>query len=164
MYLIGYVLKPQGIRGEVKVDPVSPNPERFKNLAKVYLKNEELTAYSIENVRLSNRFVFLKFSEVNTRDDAELLRNCEVLIDKEDLIKLSPGEFFIHDLVGCKVFTEGGDLLGKIVDVMQISSNDVYVVMNQTGQELLVPAINDVIKLVDVKHKKIIIHLLEGML
>jgi 16S rRNA processing protein RimM len=164
MYLIGYVLKPQGIRGELKVDPVSSNLERFKHLDKVYLRNCKLRAFAIENVRLSDRFVFLKFSDINTRNDAELLRNCEVLIDKEALIKLSPGEFFVHDLVGCKVFTEEKDLLGKIVDVMQISSNDVYVIMNQKGQELLIPAIKDVIKRVDIKNKKIIIHLLEGML
>jgi 16S rRNA processing protein RimM len=164
MYLIGYVLKPQGIRGEVKIDPVSPDLERFKRLDKVYLRNDTLTAYSIENVRLSNRFVFMKFSDINTRNDAELLRNCEVLIDKEALIKLSPGEFFVHDLVGCEVFTEEEDVLGKIIDVMQIRCNDVYVVMSQTGQEFLIPAIKDVIKLVDIKHKKIIIHRLEGMI
>jgi 16S rRNA processing protein RimM len=164
MYLIGYILKPHGIKGEVKVDPISPYPERFNRLDRVYLKNDSIQAYSIQSVRISNRFVFLKLSEINSRSEAELLRNYEVLIDKEQLIELKADEFFIHDLVGCEVISENGDLIGKIVEVMQVSSNDIYVVQDERGREILVPAIKDVIKNIDIKHKKIKIHLMEGMI
>jgi 16S rRNA processing protein RimM len=163
MYLIGYVLKPQGLKGEIKVNPVSPDLERFKLLEKVYLKNDTIQTYLVENVRISNRFVYLKFSEVNTRDEAEQLRDCEILVDPDERIRLSAGEYFIHDLLDCQVFTQQGDLLGTLVEVWQNSSNDVYVVKNQLGVEILVPAIKDVIKNVDIKAKKIIIQLIEGM-
>jgi len=163
MYLIGYVLKPQGLKGEIKVNPVSPDPERFKSLNKVYLKNDTIQAYLVEKVRISNKFVFLKFREVNSRDEAELLRDCEILIDPDERIRLSADEYFIHDLFGCQVFTQQGDLLGTLVDVWQSSSNDVYVVKNQIGEEILVPAIKDIIKNVDLETKKIIIQLIEGM-
>ena len=117
----------------------------------------------IENVRISNRFVFLKLEGVSSRNEAELLRNCEVLIDPDDRIKLSEGEYFIHDLLDSQVFTQQGKLVGTLVDVWQSSSNDIYVIKNQAGEEILVPAIKDVIKQVDIKTKKIIIHLIEGM-
>jgi len=164
MYLIGYILKPHGIRGEVKVNPISPYPERFNRLDRVYLRNDSIQAYSVQSVRISNRFVFLKFSEINSRSEAELLRNYEVLIAKEQLIELEADEFFIHDLVGCDVISENGDSIGKIVEVMQASSNDIYVVQDERGREILVPAIKDVIKKIDIKQKKIKIHLMEGMI
>lgn len=164
MYLIGYILKPHGIWGEVKVNPISPYPERFNRLDRVYLRNDSIQAYSVQSVRISNRFVFLKFSEINSRSEAELLRNYEVLIAKEQLIELEADEFFIHDLVGCDVISENGDSIGKIVEVMQASSNDIYVVQDERGREILVPAIKDVIKKIDIKQKKIKIHLMEGMI
>lgn len=164
MYLIGYVLKPQGLQGEIKVNPVSPDPERFKLLDKVYLKKDTIQTYLIEYVRISNRFVFLKFKGVNSRDDAEMLKDCEILIHPDERISLPAGEYFIHDLLNCQVFTQQGDLLGTLVEVWQGSSNDVYVIKNKAGEEILVPAIKDVIKNVDTKTKKIIIHLIEGMI
>ena len=163
MYLIGYVLKPQGLKGEIKVNPVSPDPERFKSLGKVYLKNDTVQTYLVEKVRISNKFVYLKFKDVDSREEAELLRDCEILIDPDERIRLSADEYFIHDLLECQIFTQEGELLGTLVDVWQSSSNDIYVVKNQVGEEILVPAIKDVIKNVDIETKKIIIQLIEGM-
>ncbi len=165
MYIIGYILKPQGIKGEVKIDPVSPYPDRFKQLKKVFIQiNDIKRSYSIEKVRITDRFIFIKFFGVNSPDDAELLRNAEVLIEAKDLIQPFPGEFFIHDLIGCRVITEDGEFIGTLADVYQISSNDVYVVKGETGKEFLIPAIKEVVKRVNIENKQIIIHLLEGLL
>jgi len=151
MYLIGYVLKPHGIKGEVKVECISPYPERYKLLNKVYLHNKSTQTYSIDNVRISNRFVFLKFQEINSRDEAECIRNSEILIARDDLVKLNSNEFFIHDLVGCKVITDQNEYLGDVLNVVQMSSNDIYIVKDRRGKEYLIPAIRDIIKHIDIK-------------
>ena len=165
MYLIGYILKPQGIKGEVKVDPVSPDPERYSRLEEVYIQTKDKTqTYSIQKVRVADRFVFLKLFGIDSRSEAELLRGAEVLITAKDLIQPSPDEYFIHDLVGCQVITEDGNLVGKLIGVVQLSSNDVYIVSRGTGDEILIPAVKQVIKQVNVKNQVIIIHSLEGLL
>ena len=164
MYLIGNVLRPQGTQGEVKVAPVSPRPERFKLLKKVYLKKNDIQTFSIETVRLARGFVYIKFKEIATRTAAESLRDAEILIDQQDVIQLKQDEYFVHDLIGCRVLSEQGIDLGEIVDVFQLSSNDVYVVQTQTGREFLIPAIKDVIKEVIPESKRVIIHLLEGLI
>jgi len=164
MYIIGYVVKPHGIRGEVKVQPISPDPDRFYQLKKVFLRMDVIQAYSIQKTRISNRFVFLKLSGVDSRNDAEILRDCEVLIEKKDLIDLPSDSYFIHDLIGCEMITKEGKIVGNVVDILQMASNDVYVVNDDSGKEILVPAIKDVIKEIDIKRKKIRVHLFEGII
>lgn len=164
MYVVGQVLKPQGIKGEIKVNSISPNPERFKSLKKIYIQKENLDTYSIESVRISNKFVFLKLLGINNREDTETLRGCDILIDESDLIKLSPGEYFVHEVIGCQVVSEDGLKLGEVIDISQYSSNDVYVVKNEAGKEVLIPATIEVIKQVDIEQKRIVVHLLEGLL
>ena len=164
MYLIGYVIKPQGIKGEIKIDPISPNLNRYKQLDKIYiaLKNEMQT-YSVQKARLSDRFVFLKLLGIDSRDDAEKLRGAEVLIEEIDLIRPAENEYFVHDLIGCQVVEKNGQIIGVLRDVLQISSNDVYVIVGESGEEILVPAIKDVIEKVDISNKQISIHLIDGL-
>lgn len=164
MYVVGQVLKPQGIKGEIKVKSISSTPERFKKLKKIYIQKENLLTYLIESARISNKFVFLKLLGINNREDSELLRGCDILIDKSDLINLFPDEYFVHDLIGCQVITEDGLKLGELIDVSQYSSNDVYVVKNEAGEEILLPATKEVIKQVNTDQKEIIVYLLEGLL
>jgi len=164
MYLIGNVLRPLGIKGEVKIEPISSRLERFKLLKKVFLRKNSIQTYTIETVRLAGKSVFIKFKDVNTRTAAESLRGAEILVDQNDVIGLEKDEYFIHDLIACHVYSEQGTYLGEIVDVLQLSSNDVYVIKTQTGRELLIPAIKDVVKRVELESKKIIIHLLEGLM
>ena len=165
MYLIGYILKPQGLKGELKVESVTPYLERFNRLDRVFLQlKEKKQTYSIENVRISDRFVYLKFTEINSRDDAELLRTAEVLIEEKDLIQPAQDEYFIHDLIGCQVISENNDVIGVLSDVIQMSSNDVYVLKNGEGIEILIPATKEIVKRVNVGQKQIIIHVLEGLL
>jgi len=165
MYLIGYILKPQGLKGEVKIEPVTPYLNRFDRLERVFLKiKDKKQTYSIQSVRFSKRFVYIKFSEINSLDNAELLRKAEVLIEEKDLIQPDKDEYFIHDLIGCQVISEENDVLGILSDVVQMSSNDVYVVENKEGSEILIPATKEVVKQVNVGQKKIIIHLLEGLI
>jgi len=167
MYLIGKVLRPQGLKGEVKVAAVSPRPERFKLLERVYLKKDTLQTCSIETVRLdpgSSRFVYIKFKEITTRTAAESWRDAEILIEQDELIQLQKDEYFVHDLIGCRVVSEQGMYIGEIVDVLQLSSNDIYVLRSESGKEILIPAVKDVVKQVAPEARQIIIHVLEGLL
>jgi len=164
MYLVGIVLKPQGIKGEIKVKSISPDPERFYDLGHVYIDSETVRKYIIENIRISGGFVFLKFSAVNSRNEAEELRGKEILVSQDQLIILDQGEYFVHDLIGCTVTDEDGQLIGEVIDIMKQSSNDIYVIKDKQAKEHLIPAIRDVVKQVDVAGKKIIIHVIDGML
>ena len=165
MFLIGYITKPQGVRGEVKVEPVTPDPKRFHRLKQVSLQLRNKTqTYSIEKIRVSDRFVYIKFSGIDSRDDAELLRNAEVLIKEKDLMQPAENEYFIHDLIGCKVVSDQNDEIGVLFDVVQMTSNDIYMVKGENGIEYLIPAIKEVIEEVDISQRKIIIHILEGLL
>ncbi len=163
MYVIGIILKPQGLKGEIKVRSISPYPERFKLLNKIFIKKESIQTYTVQSVRVSGRFVFLKFDEINNRDQAENLRDCEILVEKSDLLELKDQEYFIHDLIGCRVYSEDGQEIGDLIEVSQFSSNDIYVVKNNQGKEILIPAISEVIRQIDLKTRTITIHLLEGL-
>jgi 16S rRNA processing protein RimM len=164
MYIVGHILKPQGIKGEIKVESVSPDTTRFYRLKKIFVQCENLETYLIEAVRISGRFVFLKFSGVNTRNEVEKLRGCEVLIREDDLIDLKDNEYFIHDLIGCRVVDEDGSTIGELKEIMQNPSNDIYVLMAPDGREILIPAISDVVREIDLKTKKIYIRIPEGLL
>ena len=165
MYLIGYILKPQGVKGEVKVESVSPHLDRYKRLDRVFIQSSgQIKPFTVQHVRVAHRFVFLRFLEVRTRDQAVLLRGAEVLVEAKDVLNPAPGEYFVHDLIGCSVITEDGRHLGNLTQVVQMTANDVYVVQNDEGEEILLPAIKDVIKKVDVHKKEILVHLLDGLL
>jgi 16S rRNA processing protein RimM len=165
MYLIGYVRKAQGVRGELKVEPVSSDLERYNHLDTIHIKSENINkTYPVERVRISDRYVFLKISGIDTRDDAEVLSGAEILIGEEHLLKPSAGEYFIHDLVGCLVYSEEGSLLGQLQEVVQLTSNDIWIIKDEMKREILIPAIKDVIRQVDVSNKEITIHVIEGLL
>jgi 16S rRNA processing protein RimM len=165
MYLIGYVLKAQGVRGELKVDPVSSDLERYNHLDTIHIKGENINkTYPVQRVRISDRYVFLKISGIDTRDDAAVLSGAEILIGEDYLLKPSAGEYFIHDLVGCLVYSEEGSLLGQLQEVVQLTSNDIWIIKDELKREILIPAIKDVIRQVDVSKKKITIHVIEGLL
>ena len=164
MYLIGYIRKPHGIKGELKIEPVSPDPARFKLLQKIYVQSEELKKYPVEHVRLINRLFVIKLAGINTRNQAEILRDAEVLIPEQDLIELNDNEYFIHDLVGCGVIDEQGASVGELIGIMQNAANDVYVLRTSGNREILIPAIRDVIRKIDLERKLITIRVQEGLL
>lgn len=165
MYLVGKVLRPRGLKGEVKVKIITSFPEHFQNLKTLFAKTEnEWQSYSIIDVILSNKAVYLKFAEIISLDQADKLRGKELFIEREQLTDLSEGEFYVHDMIGMQVVSEEGEKLGELLDVETYAGNDVYVVKSPSGKELLIPAIQDVVKNVDLKNKTMTIHLMDGLL
>lgn len=165
MFVVGKILKPHGMKGSVKAEIITSFPEHFLTLKTVFVEKEnQKQAYSIEEARLSDRFVFIKFSGINDFDEAEKLRNRYIYIAPEDLTPLNEDEYYIHELIGLRVFNEHGVLLGVIRDVWLHLANDVYVLETPDKQEKLIPAIKSVIKSVNLKERTMVIHEMEGML
>lgn len=163
---IGRVLAPWGIKGQVKINPLTEDIRRFETLDAAYIDFGEKTVYKkIEKVTfLKQDFVVLKFEEIDTIEDAQKLRNCFIKVHRDDAIKLPEDHFFICDIVGLYVYDEKQHLIGIVQDVLQTGANDVYVVETSENKEVLIPAIKQVVKKVDLANKKMIIRPLEGML
>ena len=161
---IGQIVNTSGLKGILKIKPFTDDIKKFSNLKTIYIKTKNgLTEFKIEQVRYVKNMVMLKLAGIDTVEEAEKYRNLyiKILRDKEE--ELEEGSYYVVDILGCKVNTDANQELGKIVDVFQTGSNDVYVVKDEQGKQILLPAIKEVIKNVDVKNKIITVHLLEGL-
>lgn len=165
LFRIGSVSTTHGVHGEVKVYPTTDDPGRYKKIKEVILDNgkEKKTAH-IEQTKFFKQMVIVKFKECNSMDEAEKLRGYELYVTREHAIPLKKNEYYIADLIGMKVMTDEGSELGIIDDVLQTGANDVYVVKQPSGKEVLLPAIKDCILSVDIEAGLMEVHVLDGLL
>ena len=162
---VGQIVNTFGIKGEVKVMPFTDDINRFDDLEKVYVKTrKEDKLYKVENVRYHKNMVLLKLEGIENPEQAEMLRNAFLEIDREDAIPLEEGTYFIADLIGLEVYTDEGNLLGKVEDIYNAGANDIYVVKDEFGKQILLPGIDEVIKEVDLDNEKILVHLIPGLI
>ncbi|AEM78836.1 ribosome maturation factor RimM [Thermoanaerobacter wiegelii] len=163
-YNVGKVTSAHGIKGEVKVYPLTNVPERFYDLEYVWIFDDQqrLHKYDIEYVKIISKGVCVKLKGIDTRGDAEKLKGAFLKVDSQNALELEENEYFIKDLVGMKVYTEEGSFLGTLVEVLKTGANDVYVIKTEE-REILIPAIKEVVKKVDVDNKVMVVHLLEGL-
>ena len=152
MLIIGKIVKAQGIKGEVKIIPITDDVLRFNKLKKATVKGNEMT---VEYSRVQGGCAFVKFKGVDNRNDAELLQNEFVSVAREDAVKLPENTWFIVDILGSKVFV-GDKEIGALVDVMQNSAVDVYVVSDGKN-EVMFPALKNLILKVDTDKKVVIL-------
>lgn len=161
---IGQIVNTFGIKGEVKVTPFTDDINRFDDLKKVYVKTrKEAKLYEVEKVRYHKNMVLLKLKGIENSEQAELLKNAYLEIDREDAIPLEEGQYFIVDLIGLDVYTDEGKLLGKVEDIYNAGANDIYVVKDELGKQILLPGIEEVIKEVKLDDR-IIVHLIPGLI
>lgn len=152
---IGIVAKPQGIRGEIKVNNLSDTLERFLELEYIFVEDKgNYVRYNVKGTRLGDECAFLFLEKIYDRDAAEGLRNKYICVDREHAIKLPEGRYFIFDLIGCTVVTDENVVLGKVTEVMQPGANDVYVVENGKD-EILIPAVKSFVLDIDIDKKLI---------
>ena len=162
---IGQIVNTFGIKGMVKVVPFTDDITRFDNLKKVYVKTKrEQKAYQIEEVKYHKNMVLIKFQGIENPEDAALLKNAYLLVDRKDAIPLPENSYYIVDLLGLEVYTDENVLLGILDDIYNTGSNDIYVVKDEKGKQILLPAISEVIKNIDIENKKITVHLLNGLI
>ena len=162
---IGQIVNTFGIKGMVKVKPFTDDVRRFDYLQDVYVEtNKSKKQYEIEEVKYHKDMVLIKFKGIDKVEQAELLRNSYLKVDREDEPDLEDGTYYIVDLIGLDVFSDDGVLLGKLDDIFNNGSTDIYVVKDELGKQLLLPAISDVIKNVNLQEKKIVVHILKGLI
>jgi len=162
---IGQIVNTFGIKGMVKVKPFTDDIRRFDELKTVYVeKNSTQTEYEIEEVKYHKDMVLIKFKGIDKVEQAEMLRNSYLTVSRDSVEKLEEGRYYIVDLLGLEVYTDEQILLGTLEDIFNTGSNDIYVVKDKQGKQILLPAIQDVIKQIDIENKKIIVHLLPGLI
>ena len=149
---VGEVLKPQGIRGEIKVKPLTNDPMRFEDASVLYLEDKgAYTPLQARFVRFDGSAVYLLLEGISDRNAAEALRGRLLYVDRAHAVELDEDEYFIVDLIGLEGVDSEGRSLGTLTEVMQPGGNDVYVIKTSRG-EMLLPALKHVIPTVDVKN------------
>jgi 16S rRNA processing protein RimM len=167
--LVGQVLRPHGVRGEVKVRILTDYPERLRLHTHLYLgptaAEGAVQRYTVEAIRIQQDTLRLKLDGCDDRNAADALRGLFVQIPLEAAVPLEEGEYYYFQLIGVQVETEDGQILGEIVDVIETGANDVFVVRDKWGgEEVLLPDIPDVILALDIAAQRMTVRPLPGML
>lgn len=162
---IGKVLKPWGIKGEIKIESLTDFPERFKQVRRVFLVSPKGTEKScaMRSVRYSGSAPLLLLDGFDTPEQAKTITGWLIKIPEEEAIPLPKGQYYWFELLGMEVFAEDGEKLGSIIDIFETGSNDVYVIKHN-GKEVYIPATREIVKNVDTKARTMIIHLMEGLM
>lgn len=162
---IGKITGTHGIRGTMRIFPTTEDPSRFERLKEIIVEiRGKRETFHIQKVAFHKQFVLLTVKEITDINVAELYKNGRILIPDEMAIPLGEDEYYNRDLYGLKVVTEEGEELGEITEIFPTGSNDVYVVKKDgKGKELLLPAIKDCIKNVDLENGVMTVKLLEGL-
>lgn len=165
---IGKIVNTQGLKGEVRVQPITDFPEqRFKKGENVtaFLENGKTVELEIDGKRKHKNFILLHFKGLDSINDVTYLKPSTLKITSEQQtnLKLEPDTYFYHQIIGLDVFKEDGEKVGKIKDIMDLGPNDVWVVERDNQTDLLLPKIDDVIKEVDLKNHKVIVDVVEGL-
>ena len=164
-YQVGAITQTHGVRGEVKVFPMTDDINRFKNMKDLILDTgKEKITLQVTSVRPQKTLVILKFKGYDNINDVEKYKGCGLYVTKENRVACENDEYFIADLIGLAVVTDEGQMLGNVTDVISTGANDVYVVLAEDGTELLLPAIHECIRDVDVANGRMQVHLLDGLL
>jgi len=148
LFAVAKILTPHGVRGEVKLLPLTDFPHRFAQTE--FLLLADRTKLYLESVRMQKNAILVKFRGLDTPEDWSPLRNKELFVTEDELMPLPAGQYYIHQIVGLEVVDEQEQILGRVTDVLQTGSNDVYVVKTTDGKELLLAAIDSVVKEIDI--------------
>ncbi|HIE12217.1 MAG TPA: ribosome maturation factor RimM [Desulfotomaculum sp.] len=161
---VGEIVAPHGHRGAVRVLPLTDFPERFLKMQKVRVfTGKEIQVYPVESAGLHKRFILLKLAGVDDIKSAEKLRGAAIKVPRAETVPLPPGHLYVFEIVGLEVWSEEGALIGKVGAVLKTGANDVYSVTSPNGKEILIPAIKEVVREIDVDSGKMLVRLPEGL-
>ncbi len=162
---IGKIVNIHGIRGEVKIYTYTDDINALKKLKTVYLDiKNSLVPYKVQSSKINKQFLILKLEGVDTPEEANKLRETYVKRERKPNENLGEDTFYIEDLIGLLVYDDSSCLIGTLTEVLTPGANDVYVVKTEDGNEILLPAIKDVVKEVDLLNKKMVVHIMEGLI
>jgi len=161
---IGQIVNTNGLKGTLKIKPFTDDIKEFETFKSIYVqKGKDLIEFKIEKVGYVKNMVLLKLQGIDDINEAEKYRNLYLKINRNVMPKLPENTYYIVDLLECEVATIEGEILGKVEDVFNTGSNDIYAVKDELGKQILIPAIREVIKKVDIPNKKITVKLMEGL-
>lgn len=162
---IGKARKTHGVKGELRIEPLTDHPERFTGLRRVYLTppRGESRQCAVRSVRYMDGAPLVLFEGYDTPEKARELNGWLIQVPEEEAVPLPVGQYYWFELIGMEVLTESGEKLGTIVDIFETGSNDVYVV-KAGKKEIYLPATREVIKQVDRATKRMVVHVMEGLL
>ena len=166
LIFIGIVTKPHGMAGEVKVKPLTDFPTRFEELKRVNMvsKDSDLFEHVVQNVRIrKNDSIFMKFKGINSISEATKLVGSEIVINKEDCVKLPPDSYFLFDLVGMQVVLSHNEVIGTIEDIESNRAQDILLVKTISGKNVMVPFVKEIVTEVLMNEKKIIVNNISGL-
>ncbi|MBC8557332.1 ribosome maturation factor RimM [Jutongia hominis] len=163
-FRVGVIANTHGIRGEVKIFPTTDDVKRFDYLKEAYIDaGKEKIKVEVSNVRYFKNLVIVKFKGIDNINDIERYKGKDLLVTRENALPLEEGEYYLADIIGANVYTEDGNLFGSLEDVIETGANLVYSVQHE-GKEVLLPVIDDCVKEVNVEEKKVIVHIMKGLL
>ena len=163
--MIGRVTRPHGVRGALRVAPMTDDPERFHRLKQLWLSRSETerTPFTITRVQLQPEAVLLTVAGIDDRNAAEAWREAWVEIPGSEVLPLPEGQHYLFEIIGVQVVTEEGTALGQVVDILRNPAHDVYVVRGEE-REYLIPAVPEFIRQIDSETGLMIIHVVDGLL
>lgn len=163
-FRVGVIANTHGIRGEVKIFSTTDDVKRFDYLKEAYIDaGKEKIKVEVSNVRYFKNLVIVKFKGIDNINDIERYKGKDLLVTRENALPLEEGEYYLADIIGANVYTEDGNLFGSLEDVIETGANLVYSVQHE-GKEVLLPVIDDCVKEVNVEEKKVIVHIMKGLL
>jgi 16S rRNA processing protein RimM len=162
--VVGLLRRPHGVHGEIMVEIITNFPERLKAGEKFYVGDERVSV-TVATSRKHNKGILLSFEGIGDRDAIGAYRNQYLYVDLNTWPPLPEGEFYDFELLGLEVIVEEtGEVLGKLIDILETGANDVYVVESDSGQEYLLPAIPEVVLDIDLDTEQMKVYLLPGLL
>ncbi len=164
---VGYIVGVHGMRGELKLELFTDFPERFAPGVQLFI-GEDLSETEVLSARPHQKYLLLRLAGFDRREDAETLRGSWLFVDENEAVELEAGSYWVHDIIGLTVQTEAGEILGEIQDVIFTGANEVYIVETvetvNAGRDLLLPAIEEVVRAVDLDAQLMTVRLLPGLL
>ena len=162
---VGVITQTHGIRGEVKVFPTTDDASRFKKLKEVIMDTgRERLTMEIEGVKFFKQYAIIKFKGYDSINDVEKYKNAKLYVTRDKAVRLKKDEYFIADLIDMEVVTQEGGYLGRVKDVLVTGANDVYVVEREDKTEILLPAIKECVREIDMECSKITVHIMDGLI
>jgi 16S rRNA processing protein RimM len=163
--IIGKITRAFGIRGEVKVLPITDSVRRFEELEVVFLSTGNgFRPLAVDHARTAGSSAVLKLSGIDSRDAAEQLQDELLYVDRMHAAELEKGSCYFYDLLGCTVTITDGTIVGTVQDIRNFGSCDLYFVRRPDGSEVILPAVKDVVESIDLDTKNIVIRPVEGLL
>ena len=160
--VVGFLRRPHGLRGEIIMDLHTDFPERLRSGRQLFI-GEDHRPMTLSGTRPHAKGMLVKFNGIETPEDAGQLRNQWVYVRASDVPSLPEGKLYQHEIFGFQVVDENENSLGEVVEIIETGANNVYVVRDESGKEILLPAIPSVILETDPSRRVLRVHLLEGL-